>query len=402
MTVQPEDLMEMVITADALRNPQVEQTLSRRYPRWKRALIEPPFNAIGAVLGQLLAWTPWPWRAAADQQISIWLGARPQAAPAEYNARREELVAMTRRLEKESGRRPAVFILTSHPPTIGPQEWLRFELVREGLALGNAVIDAHAPGLYPPAPRCFLAIDPYALDTVSRPVGGLYGGFMHRIYLVWDRQSGTQSWLQRHLLLRGTGYPRIAWRLFASLRRGAPVVMVWGGGLPANARLFYAAREFVLRLPVERWPYSIRTAQQKWLQVVIDRADGRRPYADGLLPAATRDRLVALLTEWGIPGEKHTQLITDFSVEFAQTVPNRERLFSILLDRIVRRGQPLVLMPIAHQDRQPFIRIAPPWGLSLNPDGQLQLLQGLSGPSQAAPDSAALARRFAAGFTFDA
>ena len=92
-------------------------------------------------------------------------------------------------------------------------------------------------------PQCFLAIDPYALDSVSLPVSAMYAGLMHSQYLVWDRQSSTQSWLQRNGLLAGTGHQRIAWRFLEALRSD-PVLMVLAGGMPPNARLFYAAREW--------------------------------------------------------------------------------------------------------------------------------------------------------------
>jgi hypothetical protein len=401
MKVQPEDLMEMVITADARRNPQVEQTLARRYPRWKRALIEPFFNTVGVLLGQLLAWAPWPLRWRSDRQIAIWLGARPNAQPAEFDQRREELIALARELRQQTGVRPAAFVLTSHPPTVGPFEWLRFELVREGLALGNAVVDAIGRGFYPGAPQCFLAIDPYALDTVPRPVAGLYSGFMHRIYLVWDRQSRTQSALQRHLLLRHTGYRDIGWRLLRTLRRGAPVVMVLGGGLPSNARLFYAAREFIRQLPWRNRPISRAAAQQRWMQAVIEPAGPILPYANGELPEATRRRLGECLSAWGITEADQPGWVERFAEEFAQTVPNRERLFRVLLSRIVRCGQPLLLIAVAHQEQNPLIRISEPWAIYQDAAGSLRLLRGASRTPEPVDDIPGLARRFARCFTFN-
>jgi len=150
-------------------------------------------------------------------------------------------------------------------------------IAREGLLLANAVIEITQPGrMYRSNPQCFLAIDPFALDTVPTSIAGLYSGLMHRIYLVWDRQSWTQGWLQRTLLLRGTAYPRIIFRLLARLKRDIPIVMVVPGGLP-HMPAALCRSEFVQDLPAKRWPGS-KAGRPKKMDGSPDRTR-RRPAA---------------------------------------------------------------------------------------------------------------------------
>jgi len=39
----------------------------------------------------------------------------------------------------------------------------------------------------------------------------------YRVYLAWDRQPSTQTWIQRHALLRHTDSAYISWRLLREL-----------------------------------------------------------------------------------------------------------------------------------------------------------------------------------------
>jgi len=88
-----------------------------------------------------------------------------------------QCVVMAQDLRRLSGQWPAFLVATSHPETVGPLEWLRFELLRQAQLVANAVAEEEKGGrLYQPHPQCFLAIDPYALDTVPASAGGFYAG----------------------------------------------------------------------------------------------------------------------------------------------------------------------------------------------------------------------------------
>ena len=57
----PEDLLDLIVQADAIRRQQQGIPLST-FPRWKRFWIEPLFNVAGLLFGQGLALLPWPLR----------------------------------------------------------------------------------------------------------------------------------------------------------------------------------------------------------------------------------------------------------------------------------------------------------------------------------------------------
>ena len=398
MKVMPEDLMDLVIAADSiLRQNRGDEPSHPAY--WKRTWIEPWFNLLGWMMGQVLVCLPWPLRWRADQMITTAMGGRPDQAPAQLEAARRDFAALAQRLRDQTGTWPATMVFMSHPATTGALEWLRFELVREGLLLGNSVTQANGPGrLYRPAPQAFLAIDPFALDTVPTPAAGWYAGFMHRIYLVLDRQSGTQGFLQRHLMLRGSGYTRIAHRLLRRLKHDIPVVMVLPGGLPHNARLLYAAREFVQGLPVRRWPYPKRTAQKKWMEAVSQPVNGTLPIQQGELPSATRTELKSLLREWGFSDGEHARWLDAFEKEFRQSSPYRTRLFRLLVRRLVARGKPLLWISVAHRESSPYIQLASPWGAYRTSDGELRLIRGVDGRPEPLSDIAQMAMDFSREF----
>jgi hypothetical protein len=398
MKILPEDLMKTVIAADAIRRQRLGES-RLRHARWKRTWIEPIFNAIGWSVGQIVAMLPNSLRRPVILRINQALGGRSTSPSEHLRQRQQETVALIRKLKEATGREPGVMILTSHPPTVGSLEWLRFEVVRQGLMLGDAIVEANRPGhAYSPNPQCFLAIDPYALDTVPTAVAGLYSGFMHRIFLVWDRMSKTQSWIQRYLLLRRTGYPFILWRLLKRLKNGVPVIMVLPGGLPQNARLLYAAREFVQRLPVQHWPYSKRQAQKKWMDALSRPVGNVLPCETGTLPELTKAQLHALFSEWGVPITDQPHWLDLFFEEFQLDAPYRARLFRILFNRLADRGIPFLWIAIAHGQEQDPLRISTPWAVYKDTQGHLQLLKGTaSSPAEvSAPEQVAIdfAREF--------
>jgi hypothetical protein len=395
----PEDLMAQVVAADILRRSQAGETSVLRHTRAKRIWLEPWFNLLGLGIGQLLLMLPWALRWRADQKIVAALGARPAESCPSFTPAVLQLIALTERLYRETGQWPAAMVFTSHPPTIGSLEWLRFEVARQGLRVANAFVEISQAGhLYRAAPECFVAIDPFALDTVATPIAALYAGFMRRVYLAWDRQSGMQSVFQRFGVLARTGYAQIAFRLIKRLKRGAPVVIVLPGGLPQNARMLYAAREFVSRLPVQTWPYPKRVAQKKWMDVVAKPVDGVLPIATGVLPDATRRDLGQLLNEWGISTVEHARWLDQFAKEFQQDVPYRTRLFRMLLERLVRRGKPLIWIAVAHRTQAPHVQIALPWGAYRSGQGDLRIIHGAEGPSEPLDDVAQVAMRFSQEF----
>jgi len=359
--VLPEHLIDVVIAADAVRRQSIGSPPVRFKPS-QRAWIEPFFNSLGIAFGQVMAMLPWVLRKPFDVWICRKMGGHSAEENPELATRITETVEMARGLHEKTGQWPALLILTSHPETEGPLQWLRFELLAQGIQIADAVVEAQ-PVLFRHHPQCFLAIDPYALDTVSVPVGAFYAGWMYRIYLAWDRQASTQSWIQRHLLLRGSGYPGVVWRLLRRLRHDIPVLMVFPGGLPQNARLLYAAREFIHSLKPPRWPYPKRVAQKKLMGILSEAVNGMLPIMEGKFPKETADRIRALLTELGLPPTQVEKDLQEFTEEFRSPIPNRERLMRLLLGRLVKKGKPVILLAVSHRNDAPHVRVAPPMGL---------------------------------------
>jgi hypothetical protein len=370
----PEELLKTVVTADDLRRRARGQTstraavaLNKEGPSFERIYIEPFFNVLGHIWAFFMMAMPAPVRRPFTQWINGKMGGyTPPAAPG-LPQRIEETVRLAKELKQKTGQWPALLVLTSHPDTEGPDQWLRFELLRQGLQIADAVAEARNAGAwYPIHPRCLLAIDPYALDTVSSPVAGFYSAWMHRIYIAWDRQPSTQSWFQKHFLLRGTDYSRIAWRLLNFLKNDTPVLMVLSGGLPYNARLLYAAREFVHHLPIKRWKLHKRQAHIDLMNILMKPEGPVWPAEQGELPPETLRTVSKAMETWGLAPDQLGQALAELKEEFKLSVPYRTRLFRVLIDRLVARGKPLLLVAITHNDAAQ-VRIAPPVGVSSVP-----------------------------------
>src|ERR1019366_8612705 len=156
--------------ARALPSTRAARALQTGRPSWERLFIESFFNVLGLVWGQLMYFMPWSFRRPYVQ----WIMRKMSHHTPEENPFLAERVAQTLGLAEEvkskTGQWPALLILTSHPDTEGPLEWLRFELLRQGVQIADAYTEARWPGaFFRPHPKCFLAIDPFALDTLSAP-----------------------------------------------------------------------------------------------------------------------------------------------------------------------------------------------------------------------------------------
>ena len=347
-----------------------------RFEASQRIWIEPWFNVLGILFGKMLDALPSPMRRRTFTAICRRLGGHAPEENPQLASRLQDTVALAKQLQNRTGQWPAMVVLTSHAETMGPDQWLRFEMLRQGLQIAGAVQEARV-GRTPFGghPKCFVAIDPYALDTVSPAVGGFYSGWMRTIYLAWDRQPSTQSWLQRHWLLRRTGYDRVAWRMLRSLRANDPVLMVLSGGLPHNARLLYTAREFLHALRPPRWPFPKIEAEKKLMEILMKPADGVRPPERGNIPPSVRRHLDGLFGELGFTPKEREGLLNEFQKEFRLETPYRIRFFNLLVERLARRGKPLLLLPITHRASSPHVVVQDPRGLYVAPgDPSLQQL----------------------------
>src|SRR5262245_5442902 len=127
MKVMPEDLMDLVVEADAFHRQSTGQPPSHR-ALWKRVWVEPWFNLLGHFIGAGLLLLPWPLYRRAVQGLNGLMGGRPEENTEAIESQRRDLVTVMLRLREATGRRPAVLVFTSHPDTVGPLAWIRFEL----------------------------------------------------------------------------------------------------------------------------------------------------------------------------------------------------------------------------------------------------------------------------------
>lgn len=311
--------------------------------------------------------------------MDMWLCQTMGGHAAEYNPSLSghvaETIALGERLEKETGRWPAFLFLTAHAPTQGPFQWVRFELLRQGQVLAFDFSQAgREKRLKAGTPQCLLAVDPYALDSVPMYVGAIYAAFIRQVYFAYDRQFSTQSFFQRFIFLRKTGFPWAGWRLLRRLRRGIPVLMAFGGGIAVNARLLYAAREFVQRLHFPK-KVSRRQAEYDWVRL-LEGQDHDDPAIEGVITADTERALLERLEQWGFPKEKAQEALRLFGEEFAHAVPYRERLWRVLLHRIVKHGQGLVVVSGDYAASAPHISLGHAHGFYWTKSGELRYVQG--------------------------
>jgi hypothetical protein len=364
----PEDLINTVIAADELRRKARGQpstraalALGRQGPPPERIFIEPFFNLLGYLWGEGMELLPRSLRRPLIQWLNCKMGGYKPLQNPELSSRIQETVSLAKSTKEKTGAWPALLILTSHPDTEGPHHWLRFELLRQGLQIADAVVEAEHPGNWGLIhPQCFLAIDPFALDTVSIPEGAFYGAWMHRTYMAWDRQPSTQSWIQKHILLRGTGYDRISWRLLQMLKEDVPVLMVLSGGLPYNARLLYAAREFVQRLRIRKRTISKRAAQIELMKILMTPEGDIWPADEGTITPAKGREISAAMLRWGVPKSRTAPSLRELKAEFKLPVPPRARLFHVLEERLVKKGKPLLIVRIDHVTETPYVHISAP------------------------------------------
>ena len=365
----PEDLLNAVIAADDLRRKAKGMTSTRAAlgvgtttHSWERRVIEPAFNLIGHLWAFGMTLMPAPARRPFVQWVNTKMGKYAPVDNPALRPRIDETVRMAQELQKKTGQWPVLLVMTSHPDTEGPHQWLRFEVLRQGLQIADAVVEARAPGAwYPVHPRCFLAIDPYALDTVSPlmspdsiPPGCT--AFTSPGTASLRRNPG----FERNLLLRHSNYPKIAWKLLKLLKSGTPVLMAMGGGLPYNARLLYAAREFVQRLPVKRWTVSKRKAQLQLMDILMKSDGDVWPAERGEIPLGHERKIREQLSAWGLASDRADAAIEELRVEFKRIVPYRERLLRVLAHHFSSRGQPVILIAIAHSETAPHVRIGAP------------------------------------------
>ncbi len=355
----------------------------------QRAFLEPFLRAAGMVLAGVMEIVPADWTIALHNKLFLSLvGGRtypfdPRAA-AVVAAR-----ALAARLEKETGREPALLAAISHPPVMGDLAHLNFELVR------HATLALRAIRGRPCRPRLVVAIDPFALDTINVFEEGLYAGFMGSYHLGLDRLALGRGH-PGPLMSPQTRWDRMPLRLFRSLAEGREVGMVLSGGVPATGRVLYGAREWARRVRAEgplrakpaqaleclrADPAFVRFQTAAAALVPLPRGPWRvleawlMTAAAGLLPNETAESAArSALACLKVPEEARASLLAGLSRDMTRETPSRRRLFRLLVGRSARR-RPLLLIPVVHHTEPLGVSERETWGVTWAGPGRARVIR---------------------------
>lgn len=274
--------------------------------------------------------------------------------------------ALTARLEKDSGRAPALLAAISHPPVMGDLAHLNFELVR------HATLALRRARGRPCRPRLVAAVDPFALDTTSIFEEGVYAGYMGTYHVGVDRLALGRGH-PGPFMTPQTRWDRMPHRLFGILAGGGEIGMVLSGGVPATGRVLYGIREWTRRalaaspsraLPAGPAPFTGALDEllppgagpwrmlQGWLMAS----------AAGLLPGETGESAAAKALDWlSVPATRRADLLAELKSDLERETPSRSRLFRLLVGRVARR-RPLVLLPVIHRSSPLGVEEREAWG----------------------------------------
>lgn len=348
----------------------------------ERAVFEAPFNAVGMALRLAVALLP------ADLSVAFhdWLFRR-LAAPRGYafDASSPELArarTLAAELESESRKAPALVALISHPPVYGELAHMNFELVRQ------AVLALRQARGRPCRPRLVVAVDFFALDTVSVPVEGLYAGFMGLYHLGLDRLAVGRAWLSR-IFVGETHWHRLMHRLLRRLRAGGEVGLVLSGGVPQTTRVLYAAREWAAalrrRAPRRASPNEVLSAlrahegyrrfeddgqivlKSTWrrleawaMAAVAGAGEGTSSAEHGQLQPEARGVLLSCAEALGFGSAEAASAVDELAGELARETPYRPRFFRVLAARLLR-CRDVVFVPVRHTMEPLGVRLGEAW-----------------------------------------
>lgn len=396
-----EDLMAVISCSEKLRIEREARSIPDKNPLLKRFL-EAPLNFAGVMVYWLVEAIPATLALKIHEFVYTSLAGGRACLFDPRSAAWDWARALVKIVAARTGRKPAMLALLSHPPVSGEHAHLMFDLVRHA-SLALRVIRGKAC-----RPRVVVAVDAFALDSVSLVGEGLYAGTMGHYHIGLDRMSIRRSSLSASLLTRAS-WPRTIWRLTRILRSGGEAVMVLSGGVPATTRTLYTSREWLLRCragsslrsrPAEvlrrlrekagfrefearGWSQkSVWRGMDLWLAAALQGGlgaiEGSLPPADsGKLDAEAERVARGCLEALDIAAESVTKYLDEFQAEFSRETPFRSRLFSVLFRRVLASGAPLVLLPLSHDTQASAIRASPPWAwCRAGQEGALEALIG--------------------------
>ena len=412
-----EDFMAIIVRAEALRYERQKAVVPHK-TTLQRLLLEVPCNIAGLIFSRFLEALPAERLARLHQKVFSGL-ASPKSYPFDdKSAALESSRELFRRVEKETGKKPAVLALVSHPPVLGDMAHLNFELMRHSLLAMRELGGASC------RPRLVVAVDPFALDTASMPLEGIYAGVMGNYHIGIDRMALERGTASR-ALVRSAAWHRMAYRLFGILRRGGAVGMVLSGGVPQTTRVLYAAKEW---LASQRAQSALKSRPSEVLKslrgkpgfALYGKYAGDARGAWRALEAYLACALTGIMEDGGQEhsaadtgrlneeakagakdclealgfGAKQVQLALELlAEELARETPYRARFFRLLAGRVLKSGTPLVIVPVAHRIEGGLgVEIKPAWAWLGMQEGVVRAREaGAKGPDwQGSPEAFAV------------
>lgn len=381
-----QDLMRVVTKAyeDRLAADGVVLPVKTEF---QRRFLEPVTRLAGMLIALILEIVPADWSVAFHNKLFLTLAGGKSypfdpASPAVTSAR-----ALAGTL-----RQPALLAAISHPPVMGDLAHLNFELVRHATLALREVRGA------PCRPRLVVAVDPFALDTISVAEEGVYAGFMGNFHLGIDRLALGRG-QPGPALSPWTRWDRMPLRLFKALARGGEVGMVLSGGVPSTGRVLYGAREWARRAR-EASPHKSDVSKalaclgsdpgfaafSKAAEATLHLSG--RPWrlleawlmaaGAGLVPGTTAEGAAgAALSCLAVPEPARSRLTGEFAESLARETPSRRRLFRLLVGRVARR-RPVVLLPIVHRTDPLGVEEREAWAIERTGPGRVRVRRASS------------------------
>lgn len=395
-----QDLMRVVTKAYEERLA-ADGTVLPAKPRLQRLFLEPLTRLFGMAIAVAMELVPADWTVAFHNKLFTALSGGKSYPFDPANVASAKALAAT--LEE-----PALLAAISHPPVMGELAHLNFELVRHStLALREVRGRACRP-------RLVVAVDPFALDTISVAEEGIYAGFMGSFHYGIDRLAYGRG-MPGPALTPWTRWDRMPQRLFAALRAGGEVGMVLSGGVPATGRVLYGVREWARRL---RSASAHRLDAKKSLSCL--RADpafaafekaveGKMHLSDrpwrlveawlmaagaGLVPGTTAEKAgAAALSSLGVPEAERPALLAALGESMTRETPSRRRLFRLLVGRAAR-VRPVVLLPIVHSSSPLGVAEREAWAIKRAGPGRVAVARASAPSSWTEMSADELADRF--------
>lgn len=373
-----DDFVSLLMHAHSLLYQQ-KGTPLRIKSRFARRWIEPIGNLLGIGMTSL-AWLLPPARVAKLQQKLFLALSKPR--PFYFDIHSPHLRAAKKLLAHvaaKTGKTPATLCLFDHPPVDGELIKLNFELSHQAFAALHWL--SHKPS----RPKLVVATDSLALEHWSTFAEGVYAGFMGTYHLGFDRLGTHRRGLSR-LLIGRTASRRMPFHISRILHRGLNIAMAHAGGVPSTARALYAAREYLhllrqqrdrtispataltrlsqlstdfavfqhSKLVGSRLQNSAWRMMEGWIVALLtglwqfgDTESGEACIHSGVLSSRAVAALTACAQALGVAPKAAEQSLLDFTAEFRRHVPQRRRLFRLLAKRVVAKGKPVLLMPLA-------------------------------------------------------